>query len=152
MKINTLSSISAAFVLALTLSPAATYADNVYKWTDDAGNIHYSDIQPNNVDSKNIKISGGKASANRTSMQDKAQTLDERKNAELEKKAADLQANTKKRENDAQCVAIEENLKKIRDSSRVKVSENGKLRYLTPEEIAEKKKKYQDMFDKHCSN
>jgi len=151
MKTTTFSAIGMAFLIALALSPAQALADKVFKWTDDAGNIHYSDIQPNNVDAENLKISGGKPSSSRGSVQEKAQNLSEKKNAELEQKAADLQAGTEKRENDAQCVAIRENLKKIRDSSRVKVSENGELRYLNPEEIAERKQNYQDMLDEHCA-
>ena len=31
--------------LALTVSGAA-FADNIYKWTDDEGNVHYGDAPP----------------------------------------------------------------------------------------------------------
>lgn len=152
MRIRLQPSLLTSLTLAIFLSTSTAYAEKVYKWVDEAGNIHYSDIKPNAENVEKVKVRGSKGgSSGGSTVQDKAQAIDEQQSANLEKKAAELQEETKKRETEAQCQAIQDNLNKMRDSSRVKVSENGELRYLSPEEIAERRKSYEDMFAAHCS-
>lgn len=137
-----------SLLLTLSLTSPLTSAEGVYKWTDEAGVIHYSDKKPNDVDAKNLKIRGHKTPSSAVS--DAA--MEQQKSTQLEAKAQALQESTAARENDAQCQAIRDNLKKIQENSRVKINDNGELRYLSPEEIEEKKNGYQDMLDKHCQN
>jgi len=139
-----------ALTLVLSLNISSLSADEVYKWTDDKGMIHYSDIKPNDVNVKSVKVSGKKPSNSRASAIDKADTLDQKKQTQLEAKAQALQENTQARENDSQCQAIRDNVKKMQENSRVKVNDNGQLRYLTPEEIEEKKDSYVKMLEEHC--
>ena len=151
MRNRTQSSLLTALIAAIFFISAPAFAEKVYKWVDEAGNIHYSDIKPNAQNVEDVKVRGSSSSASGGSdVLGKANAIDEQKSAELEKKAAEMQEETKKRETQAQCQAIQDNLNKMRDSSRVKVSENGELRYLTPEEIAERRKSYQEMYKAHC--
>ncbi|TNC79826.1 MAG: hypothetical protein C9356_17355 [Oleiphilus sp.] len=152
MRTKLMPSLLTSLILLLCFTVSSAHAEKVYKWVDEAGNIHYSDIKPNAENVENVKVRGSKSSSSGgNSAQDKAKAIDEQASADLEKKAAELQEETKKRETEAQCQAIQDNLNKMRDSSRVKVSENGELRYLTPEEIAERRKSYEEMYSAHCA-
>jgi len=137
--------------LALSLNISLLSADEVYKWTDDKGMIHYSDIKPNDINVKSVKVSGKKSSNSRGSAIDKADAIDQKKQTQLEAKAQALQENTQARENDSQCQAIRDNIKKMQENSRVKVNDNGQLRYLTPDEIEDKKNGYVKMLEEHCN-
>ena len=141
-----------AIALSFSLSGTHALAEQVYKWVDEDGRIHYSDIKPNKSNVENVKIRGTKSQAAVGSPIDKAADLDTQKQAELEQKAEALQANAQQRENDERCQALRNNIKKMNEGSRVKISENGELRYLSPEEVAERKASYQKMLDESCSS
>ncbi len=143
----------AVFALALCvfLPSTNTLAGGVYKWVDENGTVHYSDIKPNNVDAQSMRVQGGKSGQQRSSAQSKAEDLDQSKQQELEKQAAKLQEETRKRETEAQCETVRANLQKIEENSRIKVNENGELRYLSPEEVQEKKSSFQEILEKRCS-
>jgi len=140
-----------AIALTFFSLTSALYAAEVYKWTDKDGVIHYSDIKPANVTSKNIKIKAGKPSGARTSAQEQAQTLDETKSQQLAVQAQKLQDETDKRENDARCQTLRDNLVKFKENSRIKINDNGTLRYLTPEEISAKTIQFEKMLKNECS-
>lgn len=137
-------------IAALALISAGGHAGQVYKWTDEAGQVHYSDKKPNNVDSKSLKVKGGKQTQDRTDPKEKSQALDESKQEQLEKKAEELQAKNKQQEKDSRCEAIRNNLKTIEENSRVRIEENGQLRYLTEEEITNKKAQFQKQLSEFC--
>ena len=44
------------FSAALTTVPAASPAEEVYRWVDDSGNVYYSDAEPLDVDSDRVLI------------------------------------------------------------------------------------------------
>lgn len=143
---------STLFIATLTVftTGIASAADKVYKWVDESGNIHYSDIKPNKKGVENVKIRGNKSATSDRSVLDKAKDIDERRSKELEKKAEDLQSNAQARENDARCQSVADNLQKMNESSRVKIDDNGELRYLTPEEVEERKARYRKILDEEC--
>jgi len=126
-------------------------AGGVYKWTDENGVIHYSDIKPNNIESKSLKIKAGNPQSSRSSAQDQVNSLKEKETQKLAAQAQQLQDDTYKRENEARCQVLRENLRKFAENSRIKINDNGKLRFLTPEEINNKKKQYQQTLDDNCS-
>lgn len=145
MKIKTLV-VSAALILSSNLA----ISGQVYKWTDENGQIHYSDKQPNNVDSKKLKVSGGKQTSSRESAQDKNAALEERKQKQLEKQAEALQASNRQQEIDRKCQAIRDNLKKIEENTRIRIQKDGETRYLTTEEIEERKQRYAEQLANNC--
>tara|TARA_B100001063_G_C16628272_1_gene484401 strand:+ start:331 stop:801 length:471 start_codon:yes stop_codon:yes gene_type:complete len=126
-----------------------THAD-VYKWTDEKGNIHYSDMKPNNANSEKLNIQTKPSASQQSSPQASAAELSQRKEQKLKEKSEQLKTSTKQREMDAKCETIKNNLKTMEANSRVKVNENGEIRFLTQEEIASKKEKYIQQIEAHC--
>lgn len=137
--------------LTLLLTTSLSYAD-VYKWTDSSGNIHYSDIKPNKASSEKLNIKTTKPSQERTPPQDSAQQLDQSKAKELQSQAERLQAETNKREHSAHCQNLRDNLKTLQDNSRIKINDEGTIRFMTPEEIENKKQSYTQKINELCSN
>jgi len=123
----------------------------VYKWVDDNGEVHYSDRKPNNISTESLRIRTQKNLQPRKDPIEQAASLDEKQNTALEAKARKLQGESKKRELDAQCLAIKNNLKTLMEKSRIRIEEEGKLRYLSPDEINNKKAAYQEQIEEFCS-
>ncbi len=140
--------IQLAVLLGLALALPSLSLAQVYKWVDADGNVHYSDKKPKGQDDyKSIKINTGKgSSAPSTKPEDDTKASE----AALQQKAEALQSKTPKEEYAKQCTSIEENMRKLEENSRVRVNDNGEMRYLTPEEIAAKKGQYQKMYDDFC--
>lgn len=132
-------------------SATTLFAGEVYKWTDKSGVIHYSDIKPANVESKSIKVKAGKPSGSRSDPQEQASALDETKSQQLADQAKKLQASASKRENEARCQTLRDNLVKFKENSRIKINVDGEIRYLTPEEISSKTIQYEKMLSEECS-
>ncbi|MFT6266685.1 MAG: hypothetical protein ACJAWS_002848 [Oleiphilaceae bacterium] len=140
-----------AIAVIFTALTSSLFAGEVYKWTDSNGMIHYSDIKPRNVSSKNIKVKAGKSSNTRTSFQEQAQILDKTRSQQLASQAQNLQDDTYKRENDARCQTLRDNLIKFQENNRIKINEDGIVRFLTPEEISAKTKQYNQTLKDSCS-
>lgn len=136
----------------------------VYKWVDADGSIHYSDIKPNDKNATRIKTQTGQSSntsdaetepnesdASSSNPQARAQALDEQMKTQQD--VADRQAEMDKAkvEQDEKCATIRENLKKMEENSRIRIDDNGQVRYLSAEEIIEKKKNFQKMLDESCN-
>ena len=141
------------FFSALTFLylPGYLFAGDVFKWTDENGVIHYSDTKPKNTDSTTLRIRAGKSKKPRTPAQQQAKNL-ENKNTETQKtQNQSLQNKNQTSEIEAQCKTLRDNLKKFAENSRIKINEDGNHRFLTPEEISEKKEKYQKAIKEHCN-
>ena len=151
MKRTSFTKIAPLFFVTSLLFSAPNHAENVYKWVDEEGRIHYSDIKPNKNNVEEFKVRGNKNTSKGESVFEKTVDLDARKQEELENKAEALQANTERRQQDARCQAIRDNLKKMNENSRIKIMENGETRFLSPEEIDERKNSYQEMLESSCS-
>ena len=141
----------AAIVLCLSFSSANLFAGGVYKWTDDSGTVHYSDKKPKDGNAESLKIKAGKTKGSRASAQAQINALNEKQTQKLAAQAQNLKEDTFKRENDARCQVLRNNLKKFAENSRIKINDDGNLRFLTPEEISEKKEQYEQTLNKHCS-
>lgn len=151
MKRTSFTKIAPLFFVTSLLFSAPNHAENVYKWVDEEGRIHYSDIKPNKNNVEEFKVRGNKNTSKGASVFEKTADLGARKQEELENKAEALQANTERRQQDARCQAIRDNLKKMNENSRIKIMENGETRFLSPEEIEERKNSYQEMLESNCS-
>jgi hypothetical protein len=139
-------------LITISLSFHSTAAKaEVYKWTDKNGNTHYSDIKPNETRSEKLDIKVNQPSQDRASPQESALKLDTEKAKELELQAEKLQSETKKRELNAQCQNMRDNLKTLQENSRIKINENGKIRQMTPKEIESKKQIYIKQINDLCT-
>jgi hypothetical protein len=138
-------------LVTLIFASTTSYAE-VYKWTDKNGNIHYSDIKPNEVPSEKLNIKTNNTSQERASPQNLAKQLDQAKAKELQTQAERLQSEAQKKETETLCQNIQNNLKTLQENSRIKINENGVLRYMTPAEIENKKQEYLKQISERCSN
>jgi hypothetical protein len=136
-------------LLASILLPLLCNAE-VYKWTDENGTIHYSDMKPNEAPSEKLNIKTNNPSQERASPQKSAQALDQQKSKDLEAQAERLKSETQRREQNSQCENARDNLKTLEENSRIKINENGEIRFLTPEEIEQKKQSYIKLISEQC--
>ncbi len=151
MAANTISILGRSLIFSALCALPLSATSGVYKWVDEEGTVHYSDTRPNNVKAQSLKIQGIGASRGSNSPQQKAQAIDEAEQQRLNEQAKRLQEETAKREADAKCQVIRDNLKKIESTSRISIIEEGEQRYLDTAEIEAQKTKYQSMLAEHCS-
>ena len=138
------------FMGAVALSVSA----EIYKWTDENGQIHYSDKKPSTQkDAEQIKVNTGRGTTNQTQNSDSsgAQPNTPEKEQELQQKAEKLSQNQGQQASKEKCDAVRENLAKMTEGARLRINENGQMRFLSPEEISEKRKSYQTFIDENCS-
>jgi vacuolar-type H+-ATPase subunit I/STV1 len=123
----------------------------IYRWVDDEGAVHYSDIKPNNRQTESIRTRSGTASADGGSDPvSRAREMEDQKQQQEEIAQRASQIEKDKAETLEKCDAIRENLKKIEENSRIRIEEEGKLRFLSAEEIIERKSGYQKLLDEFC--
>lgn len=136
----------------------------VYKWVDADGSIHYSDIKPNDKNATRIKTQTGQSinasdadsepnesDVSSNNPQARAQALDEQMKTQQDVVDRQAEMDKAKAEQDEKCATIRENLKKMEENSRIRIDDNGQVRYLSAEEIIEKKKNFQKMLDESCN-
>jgi len=140
--------IVSAILISGSTSPFS-YAGKVYKWTDENGVIHYGDKRPDGAKTETLRVESHSSSA-RTSPQDQLKALEEQKErtnmAENELKKAD-QA---KKQTEERCEQAKSNLLTIENNARIRIEENGELRYMTPKEITAKKDEMSKIVEEAC--
>lgn len=135
--------------IALTLSYSALSTE-VYKWTDEHGNTHYSDKKPNKSKHESLDVYSGKTSATRKDIYKQTKDLDSMaQTAAEEQKKADEEA-AQKQQLEKQCQTIRDNLKTISETSRIRVMQDGEARYLSAKEIANRKQQHEQQLKDFC--
>ena len=135
--------------------PVLATAQSVYKWTDENGVPHFADRQPTGKQSESISIRTGKPSGSDSSglvsPQERVQQINEQQaeNAQSRKLSAAEEARQKQRA--ANCRTAKNNLSLIRSGSRIKIEEDGEERFLTSEEIAEKRVQFEEIAENNCN-
>lgn len=143
------------FILSILFALVAVSANaEIYKWTDENGQIHYSDKKPKaQKDAKQIKVNTGKGntanSGGGSSNEPKPNTPE--KEQALQQKAENLSKKQTQQASDEKCNAVRENIAKMTEGARLRINENGQMRFLSPEEIADKRKTYQAFLDESCT-
>lgn len=142
-----------AFSILLAMFTLSVSAE-IYKWTDETGRVHYSDKKPNEkTDAKEIKVSTGRGTSGQsTSSASGAQPNTPEKEQELQQKAESLSQKQGQSASKEKCDAVRENLAKMTEGARLRINENGQMRFLSPEEIAEKRQTYQSFIDENCQS
>ncbi|HTN32839.1 MAG TPA: DUF4124 domain-containing protein [Marinobacter sp.] len=140
--------------LLIAVVPGTALSASVYKWTDDKGVTHFGDHQPTGMSAEKVNVRSGtssKASDGRQSPQERLGELQEQQEGQAEERreTAVQEANRKQRE--ANCETARSNLKVIDSNARIRVEENGEQRYLSPEEIAEKRVKFEEIAEQNCN-
>jgi hypothetical protein len=144
-----------ALSLLIAVIPGIAVSASVYKWTDDKGVTHFGDRQPTGTPAEKVNVRSGtssRTSDDRQSPQERLGELQEKQESEAEsrRETAVQEANRKQRK--ANCDMARSNLKIIDSNARIRIEENGELRYLSPEEIAEKRASFEEAVEKNCSS
>ncbi|MFO7530518.1 MAG: DUF4124 domain-containing protein [Marinobacter sp.] len=139
--------------LLMALAPGMAHSGSVYKWTDENGVTHFGDRQPTGSKAEQVSVRSGKGSANassRTSPQEQVQAMEQEaeKRQLTEREQAEMEAIRKQRE--ANCATAQSNLRVIDSNARIQVEENGERRYLSPEEIAEQRMRFEKVAEENC--
>ncbi|KZY61541.1 MULTISPECIES: DUF4124 domain-containing protein [unclassified Oleiphilus] len=138
--------------IALLCSLSTLAYGQIYKWTDEQGRVHYSDKKPeSNKQVSEVKVQTGKGLPAPNKSNSPAPNTPEKEQA-LQEKAAQLSQTTDKKapRDDNKCAAVKENLSRMVDGARLRIKENGQMRYMTPEEIADKRALSQTYLAENC--
>ncbi|MDP4548999.1 MAG: DUF4124 domain-containing protein [Marinobacter sp.] len=141
------------FSILMAATPGLAADSSVYKWTDDNGVTHFGDRQPTGKKAEQVNVRSGTsrtAGSERASPQERLSQLEEQQQsaAERKKETAVEEANRKQRE--ANCETAKANLKVISSNARIRVEENGEMRYLSPEEIEQQRQQFEDIAEENC--
>ena len=137
----------------MAAAPGFTAGASVYKWTDDSGVTHFGDRQPNGASAEIVNVRTGKSSggqASRVSPQQQVQEIQERQQAEAQQRQETAQEEALRKQREANCATASSNLEVIESYARIRVEENGEMRYLTPEEIEEQRKQFEEIAAENC--
>ncbi|WP_369602852.1 DUF4124 domain-containing protein [Hahella sp. SMD15-11] len=143
-----------ASALILALATTTAQAGKVYKWTDEQGVVHYTDQPPASATSvKEMDIAEPRytplpKSSPETGNRD-ADTQKEIDKVRAQQQAENAQVEKLRKE---RCEAARKNLDILNTTTRVRIEDNGKSRFLTPEEIVERKQRYQDIVNAECQD
>lgn len=135
-------------------APALASAESVYRWKDESGVVHFGDREPAGQSSERVSVKTGKSSGSggsgRPSAREQVQTLDESQ-AERERREKETAVEkARRKQRDARCQAAQANLQAINSNARIRVTEDDEQRYLSPEEIAEKKQQFEQIVEENC--
>ncbi|PAV25174.1 DUF4124 domain-containing protein [Tamilnaduibacter salinus] len=129
-------------------------AESVYKWTDEDGVTHFGDRQPSGQQSESVDVKTGTSQSpgNRTSATEQVEALNEEKAREQEQQKQSRAEEARRKQQQKNCEIARENLNTLNTYSRIRVQgEDGEQRYLTPEEIEERKAKFQAVVEDSCN-
>ena len=143
-------------LLFVALPCGSALAGNVYKWTDENGVVHYTDQKPREQAAEQMNIrttQGGSGASSNTGSEYLNGAMDDLKRQQeiqdLGKRQADEEAQEKQRKKEL-CESARKNLEVIQNNARIKIDDNGSQRYLTPEEILEKRDSFEKIAKENC--
>jgi hypothetical protein len=139
--------------LLLAVVPGVAMGASVYKWTDENGVTHFGDRQPTGSKAERVNVRSGTstdASGNRQSPQERLQNMQEQQNEEAEQRQETAVEEARRKQRETNCETARSNLEVIERNARIRVEENGEQRYLSPEEIAEKRAEFERIAEENC--
>ncbi len=136
-------------LLAGLISSSVWAAKNYYKWVDEDGVTHYTTRKPLNVEAEVISVSTGLPrddSGQEVKVDDEPASTGT--SSTQTKTAAAAPVDDKDPE---RCEAAQKNLKIINENARIRErQEDGTTRFLTPEEIDQRKKQAEKAIEESC--
>jgi len=143
--------------LAITVSTGA-YADDIYKWIDENGSVHYEDRPSGEPSEERLQLS-----YNRTNSTTVSNRVQARRDATATRQEAKDEAAAKKRTAAEERAAAEDKLEKCQtyraklktmlESRRVyRENEAGERTYLDEAQRAEARSKAEELIEKTCGN
>ena len=143
--------------LAIALSTAA-FADDIYKWTDEDGNVHYEDRPSGAASTERLQFSYNRTdnSAVQARVQTQRDATSNRRQAR-EDAASEKQTSEESRaaaeEKQARCQSYRAQLKTMLESPRVyREDESGERNYLDEAARADARSKAEEAIKETCGN
>jgi hypothetical protein len=138
--------------LLLAMVPAVANATVVYKWTDADGVTHFGDRQPTGTQAEQISVRSGQSNLvnSNSSAQQQLNELEQRQRAASEESLAVDAAATRQAQRKTNCDAAQQNLEIISTNPRIRITENGEQRFLTPDEVSQQKQTYENIVEQNC--
>lgn len=141
--------------LLMAVAPGMAMSASVYKWTDANGITHFGDRQPVGASSETVNVRSGTSTGNgnkRPTAQQRLGELQEQQQEDAEKQKETAVQTARRKQREANCETARENLEVIESNARIRIKENGEMRYLTPDEIAEQRNKLEDIATENCGS
>ncbi|MCM0611003.1 DUF4124 domain-containing protein [Marinobacter sediminum] len=139
--------------LLLAVVPGVAMSASVYKWTDKNGVTHFGDRQPTGKKSEKLNVRSGTSSqsaSNRQSPQERMDDVQQQQEDETVRQRETAQQEARRKQREANCATARSNLEVIDSKARIRVEENGEQRYLSPEEISEQRRKFEEIATENC--
>ncbi len=137
-----------AFVMMLAVSSAGmVFAGDIYKWTDEDGNVHYGDRPTAEASEESLIVSSGLTDASKVqaSYEEKTATSDP-----AEPPPEELRAQARERED--KCATSKARLQRLLTSRRLyRQDENGERVYLDEDEILAARERAQNQVEEYCN-
>ena len=147
-----------AITLALLLVTAGiVQAGQIYKWTDEDGNVHFGDT-PHGEDSERVAIQSRRTDSARVDAEIRSRSEAAAKKAEEEgaqQPAGPTQEELEARlaERKKKCDSYREKLQRFVQSRRIyREDENGERVYLSEEEMQEAREKVENQVQEYCTS
>ena len=139
--------------MAMATAPAAASATAVFKWIDADGVTHFGDRQPTGIQAEQISVRSGPSSFvnNNSSARQRVNELEleQQQTAREASRAVDAAA-TRQAQRKTHCDTAQQNLGIISNNARIRITEDGEQRFLTPDEVSQQKQAYEDIAGQNC--
>lgn len=139
--------------MVMSLLPAMAAGSSVYKWTDENGVTHFGDRQPTGQNSEQVDVrsgTSGSTTKERASPQEQVEELEQRQQEEQQRQKETAVQEARRKQREANCATARSNLEIIENNARIRTEENGEMRYLSPEEIEERRQQFQKIAEDNC--
>lgn len=145
-----LTALVTAALMSTNLIATSASAESFYKWTDDDGTVNYTRLPPEGRPSEKVSTFTKHSEPVKYTTE---QFKEESKGEKTEKKVASAQTSPTQAptKDPVRCEQARKNLNKLNNNSRIRTqSASGEMRYLTPEEINQKKAEMQQVVQESC--
>ena len=127
-----------------SLNSTSLNAAAIHKWVDDNGNVHYGDAPPVKTTSENVRVQNAPS--------DPGKALPRLNSPESTDQAAGKEQEVSAEQAAKICASAQADLNVISTSDRIQLqTEDGSIRYLSEDEIAERRASSQAEVDRFCS-
>ena len=127
-----------------SLNSTSLNAGAIHKWVDDNGNINYSDAPPAKTKSQNVRVQSAPS--------DPGKALPRLNSPDSSDAAAQIEQEVPEEQAANICASARADLNIINTSDRIQLqTADGSVRYLSEEEVAERKASSQAEVDRFCN-
>ncbi|HEV2111828.1 MAG TPA: DUF4124 domain-containing protein [Gammaproteobacteria bacterium] len=152
---NTRNTLLMSAALLLAVSGAAAFADQVYRWVDKDGHVHYSQTPPASTDVNAQTLNITPPAPDPTTLRNEqtlAKQIDE-KNKQAQDAQQKAQADAQKQaQQKQQCDSLRSRLQILLQSARLAtVDAQGNKTYVSDDARAKQEQQLQDQISKDCS-